>query len=332
MNSEDLTAPASESYIGDADRPLAARLDAALSRCHELLTDGGAAVALARLVRDLFDVRTAAPSPEHWRTAVVATRAHPAHRRMREDPYTADAFEKPRGYAGDAHTLDYVYRHCRPAPDTTPLGCALHAVTTGVPIADAVRERRSHVAAVLRHVLARLPNAAIVSVACGYMRELHDVPVASLGGATLIGLDQDSRSTGALPALHPSVRIDARVITVRHLLARRPIIPMADLIYATGLFDYLEDGVAVALASALGRQLRRGGTLLIPNLTPHNEEIAFMEAVMDWWMVYRSDAEMRALGSAVESAVPGTMATVYALGDGRVSCLMVRARATPDRD
>src|ERR1700739_1428470 len=36
--------------------------------------------------------------------------AHSLHKRMLEDPFTRRAFEKPRGYVGDAVMLDYIYR------------------------------------------------------------------------------------------------------------------------------------------------------------------------------------------------------------------------------
>jgi extracellular factor (EF) 3-hydroxypalmitic acid methyl ester biosynthesis protein len=47
---------------------------------------------------------------EEWRSFVGTTfREHRLHQLLLEEPFTRRAFYKPRGYAGDAATLDYVY-------------------------------------------------------------------------------------------------------------------------------------------------------------------------------------------------------------------------------
>jgi hypothetical protein len=38
--------------------------------------------------------------------------------------------------------------------------------------------------------------------------------------------------------------------------------------------------------------VRPGGSGIVANLTPANEEIAYMEAVMNWWMRYRNEAAL----------------------------------------
>ena len=39
-----------------------------------------------------------------------AVEAHPIHKVIMSDPYSRRAFDKPRGYAGDAVMLDFIYR------------------------------------------------------------------------------------------------------------------------------------------------------------------------------------------------------------------------------
>src|SRR3954463_8919410 len=60
------------------------------------------------LATQLAAVRQSATGTE-WRDAAKAIQAHALHSRLLEDPYLWAAFHKPRGYAGDAHTLDFVY-------------------------------------------------------------------------------------------------------------------------------------------------------------------------------------------------------------------------------
>jgi len=301
---------------------LTAQLADAYARCDDLLTRSGAASALDHLVSELAVCR-GVKDPDDWRRALAAAREHPVHTRLRQDPYTADAFHKPRGYAGDAHTIDVVYRH-RPLPaGVSPLTVELHAVTTGVPIAEAVRARCAHVAERLAVRVAEKPDAVVVSVACGHMRELHQIAADSLHAATIVAVDQDPLTLAALPRLHPAVSITAVRAAIRQLIVGGSTIPEADFVYASGLYDYLDDRAAVALTKALVARLRPGGTLLIPNLTPSNVEVGFMEAVMDWWMVYRDERAMARLGIHACGEDAGLTQVAYSLADGRVACLVV---------
>jgi hypothetical protein len=47
--------------------------------------------------------------------------------------------------------------------------------------------------------------------------------------------------------------------------------------------------------------LGSGGRLLIPNFTPSLRDIGYLEAFMDWWLLYRDDDDMnRLLGGIPE--------------------------------
>jgi O-methyltransferase involved in polyketide biosynthesis len=238
---------------------------------------------------------------------------------MMNDPYTAAAFAKTRGYAGDADTLDFVYRHrCAPS-QTTPLGRRLFQITTDVPIACAVRARTRYLADLVAETLAASPAATIVSIACGHMRELDGLELSAANRARVYGFDHDATTLVQLTRTYGAA-VAARPASVRQLLSRPEIVPTADLIYAAGLFDYLEDRVASLLIRRLRSRLAPGGTLAVTNLTGQNAEIAYMESVMDWWMVYRDDEAVRRL-AADEDEVRTRM-----LVDGRVSCLELQAR------
>ena len=50
-------------------------------------------------------------SAEDWKKFAKASSQHPVRGIIHQDPFTKRAYDKPRGYAGDAIMLDYVYRH-----------------------------------------------------------------------------------------------------------------------------------------------------------------------------------------------------------------------------
>jgi extracellular factor (EF) 3-hydroxypalmitic acid methyl ester biosynthesis protein len=275
--------------------------------------------AMAEFVAALAAMRAAVPH-DNWRRIAATILAHPVHALMMNDPYTAAAFEKARGYAGDAETLDFVYRHrCAPS-QTTPLGRRLFQITTDVPIACAVRARTRYLADLVAQTLAASPAATIVSIACGHMRELDGLELAAMNGVRVHGFDHDAITLERLKRTY-GTHVTPRAASVRQLLSHPEIVPAADLIYAAGLFDYLEDRAASLLIRRLRSRLAPSGTLVVTNLTARNAEIAYMESVMDWWMVYRDDQALRRLAGHQDAEARTRM-----LVDGRVSCLELQAR------
>ena len=83
--------------------------------------------------------------------------------------------------------------------------------------------------------------------------------------------------------------------SVRQMLAQRRSFGEFDFVYAGGLFDYLSYPVAAALTSRLFEMTRPGGIVLIPNFKPQVADAGYMEAFMDWRLIYRDHEDMRRL-------------------------------------
>jgi extracellular factor (EF) 3-hydroxypalmitic acid methyl ester biosynthesis protein len=286
--------------------------------CARGIARGAIEPAMAEFVAALAGIRAAVPQ-EQWRRVAATIVAHPVHALMMNDPYTAAAFGKGRGYAGDADTLDFVYRHRHPPSETTALGRRLFQITTDVPIACAVRARTRYLADLIAETLAVSPAATIVSIACGHMRELDALELPPWQRDRVFGFDHDPITLAQVTRTY-GAQVAARRASVRHLLSHPDIVPAADLIYAAGLFDYLEDRAASLLIRRLRSRLTPGGTLVVTNLTGRNTELAYMESVMDWWMVYRDDEALRRLSGGRASEMRTRM-----LVGGRVSCLELQA-------
>jgi hypothetical protein len=259
------------------------------------LSSRGAAEAIGRLVSSLARHRLRM-APTEWQASCAAVGEHPAMPQLLEDPYSRDARTKPAGYAGDARTLDYVYLQ-NPGPQAvTTRGRALFDESTGIAIAAAVRDRRDALAdAIVRR--AAQQAVSVASIACGHARELERLPTGTRDRVRFWGIDQDARSIAYCRSQHDPTQATFEVGSVRDLIAGRLRIPPSDLIYASGLFDYLEQRVAVVLLKRMLASLNPGGSLIVPNLTPENAEIGYMEAIMDWWMCYRTEADMLRLAN-----------------------------------
>lgn len=77
--------------------------------------------------------------------------------------------------------------------------------------------------------------------------------------------------------------------SVRALLGGKISAERMDLGYAAGLFDNLANTVARRLCSVLFDSIAPGGRPLIGNFIPENHGRAYMEAFMDWHLIYRDE-------------------------------------------
>jgi SAM-dependent methyltransferase len=144
-------------------------------------------------------------------------------------------------------------------------------------------------------ILADLAPARVLSVACGHLREARPLP-----GVEFFALDQDSDSLDVVAREHPAVRtVCARV---SELATGRLSFDHLDLVYSTGLYDYLFPRSAARLTQRLFSFLRSGGRLVVANFLPNLPDQPYMELFMDWWLVYRDNADLLGLADAVPAA------------------------------
>ncbi len=275
-----------------------------------LMLAGQPVAAIRRLARPLNElVDPVRDDPDLFPQLVRAARDHGVFRLLQQDPYTQRAFEKPRGYAGDAGMLDYVYSGSPPI-ETSHMGRAVFSVTTRGPMGLSVVHRKSLLRSYIDDVIARKPDARILSVASGHCRELEGSLVeSSMFQGEFIALDQDPQSCDEVRWRQHALRANARVrvveSSVRALLGgcHTDLGPF-DLVYSAGLYDYLELAVAQKLTATLGALCAPEGRLLIANFVPDGYGRAYMELFMDWHLIVRDDAEMASLaGHAGDGSV-----------------------------
>lgn len=299
--------------------PICTDVSGLLEACAEEIRRAPSPDTVWALTQELAAHRRACSSAQ-WREFCEMTSRHSITDVMVEDPYTRDARLKPAGYAGDARTLDYVYLRDTGPQTVSEFGRQLFRVTTGVPIAEAVRGRARAIAAEIESLASRGVPVTVASIACGHLRELAHVSAATRQNLSVWACDQDARSVDRSLAEHRGVRVSAVVGTVRDLLTGRMRIPASTVVYASGLFDYLDDRAASLLIKRMVCGLRPGGTALVANLTPANDEIAYMEAVMDWWMYYRTTVDLARLAADAD-VHSGVSVEVVESDDARVAWL-----------
>ncbi len=230
-------------------------------------------------------------------------RAHTLHGLAQQDPYTHRATTKPRGYAGDAVMMDFIYQGQAPA-GTSELGAQIFGATTRVSMGLSVLYRRQLLKSWIDDAVVSGDGARMLSVASGHARELEGSLVQSPHfQGQFVALDQDPLSCAEVQRVHAGGRVQVVNEGVRELLSDNRVerlcngqgLGQFDLIYSAGLYDYLPDALAERLTQRLLQMLAPGGRLLIANFVPGGSGRAYMELFMDWTLVLRTEARVREL-------------------------------------
>ncbi len=231
-----------------------------------------------------------------WQKLIPLAQAHPVSEYLLQDPFTKWSFEKPRGYSGDASLLDIYYKH--PAANDfiascTELGREIYAYTSDAASSVAGRERRDILARIVDETAARKEKAEVLAVACGHLRESEKSEALKAGTlGRWVTLDQDPTSVEIVRAANAGTAVQPVIGNVAGLMRRSYELGTFDLVYASGLYDYLPRAVAIRLTQRLMELVKDGGEFLFANFSDEITTDGYMETFMDWPLILRSGADM----------------------------------------
>lgn len=245
-----------------------------------------------------------------WAELIPLVQNHLVSARFLEDPFTRWSFEKPRGYSGDAQLLDFIYGHASVAGlvnKASPLGAALYNYTKDASSSVAVRERRDLLTRFVDEAAAQHgKETEILTIASGHLREADASVALKEGGIKRwVALDQDPLSVGSVARDFNGTCIEAIDGSVRDIVLRTQELGSFDLIYAAGLYDYLNDRVAIKLTRRCMEMLKPGGMFLFANFSEDIVVDGYMETFMNWALLLRSKADMWRIVNA--SAEPSSI-------------------------
>lgn len=258
----------------------------------------------------LEQLRADTPHDE-WR---VLVRTSPVIRSWRfflsMDPYTRWGLIKPRGYPGDATLMDFAYGHPSVRVHIAasgPMAAGIYAATSGARQSQSARERIE----LIRDEFKRLAEKGrfhAISVASGHARELEGLSETTLPNfQSFCAIDLDPASL--LQAEVSAGPIPFRPIRRNAIKDDLKEVEPGHLVYSLGLFDYLVDDHAVAVLNKMLDRTLPGGKCLVANLAPDAANLGYCEAMMDWWMITRSEEDLNKLGSRCNAVMNGALQT-----------------------
>ena len=244
-------------------------------------------------------------SDEDWQQLIKQCREHALLSVIHEDPFTGRAFQKPRGYAGDAEMIDMIYgpEDRMPEPAATPLGLDIYRYTSFAPAAEGVRARRAYIADLIDETTTRKPGQEILAIAAGHLREAHLTTSVRRGRiGRFVALDSDAVSLQEVQRAYGSYGVETVPASFGVLITNRLNIGQFDLVYSTGLFDYLNENTGRRLVTTMFDMLKPGGEMVVANFLPGIRDIGYMETFMDWKLIYRTRQDMVNLTAEIDES------------------------------
>ena len=220
--------------------------------------------------------------------------------------------------SGDAALLDMIYfpgnQHLQ---DTSSLGKLINRYTVRTQVCRSLSERMKKVAAFIDDVSMTTRRPRVLSIASGYCREAEfsdAIKNKQLG--SYVALDSDIKTISTLKdnsSLYGITPVHASIVD---LLKGNIDLGKFDLIYSSGLYDYLGTKLAKRLTGELYNLLDRGGRLILFNIEPDYKEIGYIESYMNWEMIGRNEQDLLDLISEIDGS---EIATVNVQNKGKYS-------------
>lgn len=185
-------------------------------------------------------------------------------------------------------------------PHPSSVAGKLYFHTTNAPSCRAVRHRRGVMAKLIDDAALKRKAPRILSIAAGHLREIELSQAAAAGRlGRFLAIDQDAASLQVIRDSYGNLGVEALEMSVKSLIKGRDFAGEFDLVYAAGLFDYLAEPIARRLVESMFAALRPGGAMMYANFLPNIEDVGYMESMMDWWLLYRSEQELTRLADGL---------------------------------
>lgn len=276
----------------------------------------------------LFEVEAAKVPPEEAMIYKAFARRE-IHPYMLCAPFAYRCYNKPLGYAGDYEMVNMMLKES-PSIGNNAYARIFQEVQTDVAAAAAHRNRIDILENALVEEATRVIEEeqrifTVLTVGCGpaveVQRFIRNHDVANQSAIHLMDFNDETiayakqrtaasvEASGRTPALTFIQKSIDELLKDVHK-DDGAFLPTYDMIYCAGLFDYFPDNVCRNLVHLYYRWVRPGGLLITTNVHPNNPERYCMEHLLEWYLIYRDEAQMETL------APKGSNPHVYADATG----------------
>lgn len=228
-------------------------------------------------------------------------------------PFVFRSFSKPLGYAGDYEMVNMMLKESDSIGNNT-YARIFHDLTTDVAAAAAHRNRVCILEKYLveeaekAHEAQRIFTA--LTIGCGpaveIQRFIRNHRVSAQSVLHLMDFNTETIEYARLrtglamevSGHKPTLKFIQK--SIDELLKdihqdQEGFLPVYDMIYCAGLFDYFPDNVCRNLVNLYYGWIRPGGLLITTNVHTTNPDRFTMEYLLDWYLIYRDEKQMSSL-------------------------------------
>jgi len=214
-------------------------------------------------------------------------------------------YEKPFGYAGDFKIIDDIYQN---QPRTIGFDGLWDHYFQQMVACRATRQRKVYFKKTLLDYIKNHQDKdiRILNLGSGSAREIKELfeenPTPLFSRTSFDCYDYDTNAIDYAKKLlnNPSNTTFYKKNAIRLALTgniKKEIPNHYDLIYSTGLFDYLDDRVVTRLVTNLKKVLKKNGLLITANFGSkyNNSSAGLMEWATEWYLIYRHKSDFKRL-------------------------------------
>ncbi len=210
--------------------------------------------------------------------------------------------KKPRGYACDYEALNLILENTPGGADR--IGPLLDSAFLALPSIRAVRQRHHSVTAqIITCARESSRPLRVAGIGGGAAEPFFEASRALSPGKSLHGtiVDFDPHGLAAVSARGAALGVDSDLdllkTSIVHLASshQKFDMPEQDIIYSLTVADFLDDTLLLRLLNDIYVKLRPGGDFLLSSFQPNNPDRAFLDYVINWKVIHRTERELSAV-------------------------------------
>jgi hypothetical protein len=215
------------------------------------------------------------------------------------------SWRKPQNIAGDHHMIKQIYQNGN--EEKRSIGGLVNFCFLEEPACKAVLNRKQYMQKLIqKRIEANKKDTTYVSsIASGPAEEIFSVydflGKEHWGLLKAMCLDIDKRACASVDDRIFENRLQNYFSThAQDVLKINPIpahLKNQDIVYSMGLIDYFKDRATVKIINRMYEMLKPGGEIIIGNFHISCESRVFLDFMLDWKLIYRTEDDMRRLFS-----------------------------------
>ena len=221
-------------------------------------------------------------------------------------PFPHRTYAKPLGFAGDYMMMHMIQRDNAEGPSM--FAKFINVFYTNIPMALSVKNRTDRLVELIEDGIKKCEIEGrefhALSIGCGPALEIKRFAEKNNPKVKcnfkLLDFNKETLDFAVNEALkvlnEKNIEVTTKLDSVHSLLKKSVNNVLEsqryDLVYCSGLFDYLSDKVCAKLTKMFFGMAKQDGKVFVTNMHSNNHDSKMMELIFEWYLIYRSESDV----------------------------------------